>query len=155
MNALAGLGSNRLVAIDTPVFIYAWEGHPTFAPIADRILGDVLDGALSAVSSTLLLAEMLVQPYGLGRDDLARAYSERLVRYPNLRLVQPDVPVCRLAAELRARHPRLKLMDAVHLATAVAAGATAFVTNDRDLPTGLPIRVLQLSDLASDTEARS
>ncbi len=82
------------------------------------------------------------------RADLARAYRERLARFPNLSLVAPDVEICERAAELRARITRLRLPDALHLATAIASGASAFVTNDRDLAGITELVVIGLADLA-------
>ncbi|MDP2024174.1 MAG: PIN domain-containing protein, partial [Hydrogenophaga sp.] len=43
----------------------------------------------------------------------------------------PCAALLALAAQLRAQH-RLKLPDALQLATALEAGASAFVTHDRD-----------------------
>jgi predicted nucleic acid-binding protein len=45
-------------------------------------------------------------------------------------LLVPDLAVATLAAEMAAAYS-LKALDAVHLATAVDAGADAFVTNNR------------------------
>ncbi len=52
------------------------------------------------------------------------------------------------AAALRAEH-RFSTADAIHVATALDAGATAFVTNDRDLPPVPGIEYLQLADFAA------
>jgi predicted nucleic acid-binding protein len=43
---------------------------------------------------------------------------------------------------------RIVLADAIHLATARAAGATAFVTNDRRLRGSVKLEVVYLDDLA-------
>jgi predicted nucleic acid-binding protein len=149
------VGLSGTIAIDTPIYIYALERDPAFAPLADSVLALVRDGALRAVSSTLVVAETIVQPYRLGLDALAAEYVLRLERFPNVSLLAPDVEICRAAAELRGKHRALRLPDALHVATAVEAGASAFLTHDKDLPRNLPIRVVQLSDLASDTGGRS
>jgi predicted nucleic acid-binding protein len=140
------------IAIDTPVYIYTFERSPIFAPYSDAVLDRVKLGSLRAVSSTLVVAEVAVQPYRLGLDAAAREYVDRLARYPNLTLVSPDVEVCRLAAELRGRQRALRFADALHVATAVQVGASAFLTHDKDLPRNLPIRVVQLTDLTGDIQ---
>ncbi len=52
-----------------------------------------------------------------------------LATYPNLEWIAADFGIADLAARYRARYG-LKTPDALHAATAVRAGATAFVTND-------------------------
>jgi predicted nucleic acid-binding protein len=54
---------------------------------------------------------------------------EVLATYPNLEWITADFGIADLAARYRARYS-LKTPDALHAATAVRAGATAFVTND-------------------------
>ena len=48
---------------------------------------------------------------------------------------------------------RLTLPDAIHLATARAAGATAFVTNDRRMRGSTKLEVVYLGDLEPDEPA--
>jgi predicted nucleic acid-binding protein len=139
------------IAIDTPIYIYALERNAAFAPLADAVLARVRDGGLRAVSSTLVVAETFVQPFRLGLEALAAEYLDRLANYPNLRLLAPGEEICRAAAELRGKHPTLRLPDALHVATAINAGASAFLTQDKDPPRNLPIRVVQLSSLTGDT----
>jgi predicted nucleic acid-binding protein len=129
------------------VFIYDWERHPLFGAAAGAVLDAVEAGALVAVASTLLLAELLVGPYRAGRPDAVDLYVRRLTAFPNLTLVPPDVAVCRAAAQLRGATPRLRLADAIHLATALESGATAFVTNDLDLRRVGQLAVVRLSEL--------
>jgi predicted nucleic acid-binding protein len=63
-----------------------------------------------------------------------------------LRLVGLDRPILRAAAQLRAIHSRLRTPDALQLATALAVSATAFVTNDRELPPIPGLRIVNLDD---------
>jgi hypothetical protein len=59
-------------------FIYAVEG---MSPAAEAVgeLFDLIDAAkTTAVSSDLTLAELLVRPLELGRDDLVGIYAELL-----------------------------------------------------------------------------
>ena len=53
------------------------------------------------------------------------------------------------AAHLRASRPTLHLIDAIHLATAVQAGCTVFVTNDKRLKTYAPLPVLLVAELSA------
>ncbi len=87
--------------------------------------GAVDAGRIAAATSALSLLEVLVVPYRAG--DLGR-------------------PILRAAAQLRARHRGLRAPDALQLATALEVRATAFVTNDRDLPSIPGLAIIQLDD---------
>jgi predicted nucleic acid-binding protein len=78
---------------------------------------------------------------------MADTYQRQLTAFPNLRLVPADAAICRTAARLRAAQRSLRLPDAIHLATALEQGATAFVTNDRDLRPPPGLEVIRISTL--------
>jgi len=75
------------------------------------------------------MTEILIQPYRDNDQDLIDKFSGLLFVYPNLEWISPNLEIASRAAEIRARH-YLLTPDAVHAATAVDAGATAFLTND-------------------------
>jgi predicted nucleic acid-binding protein len=114
-------------AFDADVLIYAvTAGHDLGRRV--RVLLDRADAETSAgVGSVLLLPELLTKPMRLGDDEEVRQLAAVLSR---LDLRPADHGVARLATALGARHG-LRAADAVHLATAVAAGARRFVTNNR------------------------
>jgi predicted nucleic acid-binding protein len=140
------LARHRVVGIDTVVWIYALEHHPDFGEGAAAVLAAVEAGEIAGVISTLVLAELLVGPFRSGGATLADRYAERLTTFPHLRVVAPDAAVCRVAARLRAGAPALRLPDAIHLATCLTAGATAFVTNDARVRPVDGLEVVQLRD---------
>ena len=87
----------------------------------------------SAVTSTLTFAELLVPAYrGMSKERLA-PFVGLHAAYPNLQWLAPNLHIAARAAQLRAKH-RLKTPDAVQAATAVAVGATGFISNDFALP---------------------
>lgn len=94
-------------------------------------------GNLTIALSTITLAEVLTGPFKAGQTALAKRFEKALLQY-NVHPV--SVPIASLAAQLRAQY-RLKLPDAIQLATALDIGAAAFVTHDRDFSqvTGLAI----------------
>jgi len=59
--------------------------------------------------------------------------------------LSPDI--AQIAAEIRANHS-IHTPDAIQLATAVYAGATFFLTNDRALSKYPRLKVLVVNDLA-------
>ena len=79
----------------------------------------------------LLLPEILAKPMRDGHAEELTALAGLLSRL-DLRVV--DAVTAEVATSLAATH-RLRAADAVHLATAVVAGADRFVTNNRrDFP---------------------
>jgi predicted nucleic acid-binding protein len=59
-----------------------------------------------------------------------------------------DIPIARKAAELRAKE-NLRTPDVIQIATAIVAGAQAFVTNDARLKNVQDIPILIVSDFLS------
>ena len=120
-------------AFDADVLIYAAvDNHPLGRRI--RALFPTEPGSRAGVGSLLLLPETLAKPMRDGTADELTALAGLLSRL-ELRVV--DAVTAEVATSLAATH-RLRAADAVHLATAVVAGADRFVTNNRrDFPTSI------------------
>jgi predicted nucleic acid-binding protein len=105
--------------------------------------------AVAGIGSVLLLPELLAEPLRDGADgelvDLAALLG-------GLDLRPVGEATAGLATALGAAH-RLRVADAVHLATAVAAGADRFVTNNQvDFPPSISeIDVTDPEDLPDPT----
>ncbi|MCA9879458.1 MAG: PIN domain-containing protein [Thermomicrobiales bacterium] len=109
------------------------------------MLDRLRSGQFDAVISVLSLTELLVVPARSGKPFLVER-TENLIRaIPNLRLIDVDADIARVAAILRARH-RLRTADAVLLATSLHQGATAFVTYDFRLKAVTELEILMLDD---------
>ena len=65
--------------------------------------------------------------------------------YPNLIIAALDRPIARRTAELRAEY-RLRPADALHVAAWLEQGATAFLSNDRELRRITHLHVWMLED---------
>jgi predicted nucleic acid-binding protein len=141
----ATLRRHQRVGLDTPVFIYHIEGTARFAEPAGVALDELAGGAFAGVTSVLTLLEIAVKPLQLGRPDVAEEYEVLLANYPNLAVTAIDRPTAHRAAELRATH-RLRPADALQLAACLEQGATAFLTNDRELQRISELQVLILED---------
>jgi predicted nucleic acid-binding protein len=136
------------VGLDTAVFIYFIEEHRDYLPLVEVIFEVVDDGHLQAVTSTITLLETLVVPYRTANVALAESYETILGHSRGLKLLDIDRRQTRFAAQLRAVLG-LKTPDALQLAAALGSGCTAFVTNDRELPSFETMKVVQLSDYLS------
>lgn len=111
------------------------------------MFGPALRGELRLVVSAVALAEMLVPPFRQRDHGRASELASAVVEYPNINILPVDVEVAAEAARLRGEFG-LGTLDAIHVATAVVAGAGAFLTNDRELVRdGIDVPVLVLDDL--------
>ena len=118
-------------AFDADVLVYAAaKGHP----LGTRVAALFTDAGATPVGtgSVLLLAEVLTKPM---RTDPESDETAALVSLLSRLELQPlDGSTARLALALAVSYG-LRAADSVHLATAVAAGADRFLTNNRkDFP---------------------
>jgi predicted nucleic acid-binding protein len=142
------LADHAVIGLDTAIFIYQLENHPRYRPLTQELLGGIQAGRQTAVTSTVTVMELTVRPWQIGRPAVAREYEALLVHFPHLTLADVTRDVARRAAQLRARY-RLRPADALQVATALVHGATAFVTNDRQLTRLAPVLdIIILDDFA-------
>jgi predicted nucleic acid-binding protein len=125
----AFLRRHRRIALDTSVFIYQVEANPRYVGLTDQIFAWLEQPGHSAVTSTITMTELLVQPYRDSAEQRANEFYALLATYPNLDWIAPDLEVADTAARIRATH-RLRTPDALQAATALHARATALLTND-------------------------
>jgi predicted nucleic acid-binding protein len=135
----------RLIGIDTSIFIYHFEGRTELAHIASAVINELETGTLTGVTSIITVAELLVRPLQLRNSSIAAAYQATLESLPGLELAIVDRQVALRAARVRADHG-LHVADAIHVATSLVHGATAFLTNDRRLRRINDLDVLLLDD---------
>jgi predicted nucleic acid-binding protein len=134
------------VSLDTMVFIYAFEKHPTYLPLVKPLFHAVENGDVKAVTSTLTIAECLVQPYRKKDMMLAARYWTLFRNFPHLSVLPVTEDVAEKTAFFRARF-HLKTPDAIQLATASIAGSRSFLTNDGSLPAIEGVEILVLDNL--------
>lgn len=130
------LKRHRLIAIDTSIFIYYLEANPSYVDMAGEVFTWLERSPHAAVTSSITMTELLVQPYREGNETLVNQYYGLLSLFPNLNWIAPDLAIADNAAQIRA-HYRLRTPDALQVATAVCRGATAILTNDPDFA-GVP-----------------
>jgi predicted nucleic acid-binding protein len=143
MGLMADVGRGP-VGVDTSIFIYFIEEHPSFLPVLQPFFKEVDTGRKKLVTSALTLLEVLVVPYRMGDRLLAERYEALLTQSRGVRVTEISRDHLRAAAQLRAA-TGVKMPDALQLVAALGSGCTAFLTNDRALPTVRGLRILQLS----------
>jgi predicted nucleic acid-binding protein len=117
------------MALDTSVFTYQLETNVQYIAFTDHIFSSLEQPGSKAVTSTITMTELLVQPYRKFNEQRVDEFYALLSTYPNLEWIPPNLEIADLAARIRAFH-RLRTPDALQAATAVYARATGLITND-------------------------
>jgi Predicted nucleic acid-binding protein, contains PIN domain len=123
------LDRHRRIALDTSIFIYELEANPRYAELADPIFSWIEQSGHSAVTSTITMTELLVQPYRDSGEDRVNLFYGLLTAYPHLEWIAPDLEIADTAARFRASY-RMRTPDALQAATAVHSRATGVIAND-------------------------
>ncbi|QLF69054.1 type II toxin-antitoxin system VapC family toxin [Peteryoungia desertarenae] len=84
-------------------------------------------------TSALTYSELLVKPLADGNRDLIATYESWMGGGLWLNTVQPTSEVFLIASLIRARSAKTKLPDAIHLASAIFAGCSVFLSADTGL----------------------
>lgn len=138
---------HRRVGIDSNVLIYLFEGGGAEADAAGLLLDAIDAGRCEGVLATVGLTEILTRPASLGDGALVERYADEISAIDNLRLAPLDAEIAIDAAW--GRSTERDLGDAVHVATAKAARATAFVTNDRRVRGRATVEVIRLDEITA------
>jgi predicted nucleic acid-binding protein len=125
---LEHLPADALLLVDSAPVIYLLEDNQRFAPRFRPIFEAHARGLVRIAVTTITVAEVLVGPVQAGDEALLRRYRALLGSW---QVVPLDVDIAESAARLRASL-RLRLPDAIQLASALTINAAALVTHDRD-----------------------
>jgi predicted nucleic acid-binding protein len=134
------------IGIDSNVLVCLLEDAGALAGTSRALIDALEDGLARGVASTIGLAEIAAGPArAAGPAEVERVVDEvRSIEGLTWRPVSAEIAID--AGIIRGAR-RVRLPDAIHLATARAAGATVFVTNDRRLRSGPRLEVVYLEDL--------
>jgi predicted nucleic acid-binding protein len=146
------LKRHRKIGLDTSIFIFQIEENLRYAELSNLIFEWVEKPRSRAVTSTITMLEMLVQPYRDSALDRVNNFYALLSTYPNLEWIEPTLEIADLGARLRAEH-NLRTPDAIQAATALACQATGYLSNDGVFRLVLGLEVMILEDLLGSGEA--
>ena len=131
------------IYLDANVLIYLTEFDRDKTAVLRALIAGYESAQAEFITSDLAYTEVLVRPIRAQQVDLIQAYERLLTVFVKPLPVSRDV-LC-LAAKLRAGTPAQKTPDAIHVATAILAGADVFVTGDKDiknLPTTMTLKLV-------------
>lgn len=135
----------RLVHLDARVLALHLLGRAPYPELTRLLFDGLRSGDVAGQTSAISLYQLLVEPFRRGRDDLARRAGDDLTAFRGLEIVAVDGRIARQAAEVRARLGG-RVERALQLATALAADAELFLTQDSGIRRVAGIEVLDLDD---------
>jgi predicted nucleic acid-binding protein len=139
------LAHHDIVGVDTSPFIYLWERHSRYLPLAEDLFRHLRQSHVQGITSIITLIEACIHPQRQGRLDLVKAYENSLLHSQQIRMLPVDAALARRAVILRAAY-EIHVPDALQISAALESGATLFVTNDRRLSKVQEIEILLFDD---------
>ena len=123
-----------LSVIDAGVLIGFLDGNDPHHGAAVKVLRETLGRHDRIALPASALAETLVAPSRAGHQAVDTVL-DLIARFP-IEITPLGDSIAVAAAALRARHPSVKLPDALVIATAISLNADHLVTTDRKWPSG-------------------
>ncbi len=146
INAVLSRIQGQRVYVDTNIFVYFFEQHERYFDAVVLFFKLFNSGLSLAYTGDAVVAEILYRPYQL--NDMVRV-SEIKIFFGDAEMITVlphSTKVFELAAELSPKRG-MKLIDALHYATAAIAGCSFILTNDAGFSSGGEIEVIYLNDL--------
>lgn len=122
----------KIIGIDTSLFIYLFEENHEYLAKSSTVFRAIEKGKHKGIFSVIGVIEILTGPKKKGKPDIAAEYEYHLRNFPNLSIVGINERIVWLSSDLRATYG-ITTPDAIHIATAIDAGAEKFITNDKAL----------------------
>lgn len=135
--------TGKFIYLDTNIWIYAIEAYPLYIELLRKLFFAIDQRQLIAVTSELTIAEVLVKPFQDNNLQAIQAYQNIFQSSDSVKVIAINRNILQAAARLRAT-TKLKLPDAIHLATALDQKINTFITNDTGFQSISDLQVLQL-----------
>ena len=137
----------KRIAVDSAPLIYHLEDTLPYSELTEDLFHHIALGATEVLVSTISAGELLVKPFMDADNDAVATFETFVLSIPSAQLIAPSYTIAKEAARLRARH-RLRMPDALVLATASDMQCEALITNDlqfRRIPK-LQVEIVALED---------
>jgi predicted nucleic acid-binding protein len=144
-NTLSRIRGQR-VYVDTNIFIYFLERHDRYFETVVPFFQLFNDGLSLAYTGDAVVAETLYRPYQVNDTLRVSEFKEFFNNDEFITVLPHTKKVFELASELSPKRG-MKLIDALHYATAALAGCKFILTNDQGFTSSESMEVILLDDL--------
>lgn len=131
---MINLKPSYIVGLDTNIFIRALKKDDSTNKEARNLLERIKEVKPKGLISVLVIEEFFIHIYKDKREKEIPAILDFITLEGLCTVVDVNKQIAMAAAKLRAEHSGLRTPDALHLASAIEAGAKIFVTTDKRLP---------------------
>jgi|PlaIllAssembly_1097288.scaffolds.fasta_scaffold1327707_2 predicted nucleic acid-binding protein len=142
---LARIGGKR-VYMDTNIFIYFLEQSEGYFECVAPIIEACEAGKFIGYTGDVAVAETMIQPYRENNLSLVANFKAFFATENFLSIQSHDAAIFDLAAQLRAKRG-MKLIDALHYATALKSGCAFFLSNDSGIKSDDQMEVIAINTL--------
>lgn len=126
--------ASTTLALDTNIFIYAYERSDNLGESARAILGEIRERNPKVFISVIVFEEFLIKIYKQKLEKNLADYESFITGGEAFTVVDVDKQIARVAAKIRADYLSVRAPDAIHIACAIEMGAKVFITTDKRLP---------------------
>lgn len=120
------------ISLDTNVILNVINKEELFFDSSRQLLDKISDGELEGVISTVVLSEVLTGFYMNNDIKSSKIFKESLIESRTFIIMPVDTQIADLAAKIRSKD-KIKLPDAIILATAILSKSTYLVSSDADI----------------------
>lgn len=142
-----GIGDARKLYVDSNVIIYYIEGDEQHQKMADAFFEYAEANGIILMTSEISLGECLYGAYKRERADSIEKFKVIFEELEIFHFVPVEMDIIKHAAKIGGWRNRLKIIDALHFASAIEAGCDALITNDHGIHSTTQMAVIQLSSL--------
>jgi predicted nucleic acid-binding protein len=136
------------ISLDSNIFIALNDVENGFHKPAKNLLFEINEINPKVCVSILVFEEFLVKFYQEKPKESLAYFENFLTGGGRFKVLNVDKSIARKAAQIRAKYPKIKTPDAIHLACAIEAGVKMFITTDRGLPQKIEnLEITNLKDL--------
>lgn len=146
IDALLTRAKGQRVYIDANFFIYFLNQESPYFDVVAPIIRACDHGVFTGFTGDAVVAEVMVHPYRLKSPSEIAKGKGLFSRENFLTVVRHDAAMFDLASQLRASST-MRMLDALHYATAVQSGCRFLLTNDRDFKTSGILEVVGITSL--------
>ena len=139
----------KKVALDSNIFIYALESNESQGLLSRKLLEDIKVNQREVTISVILVEELFVKIYKEGRE----SQKDEVLGFLSINGLTQVIDITQIialkAAQIRAKYPKIKTPDAIHIACAIETKVKMFITTDRGLPKQIDsLKIVSLKDLS-------